>query len=235
MNIVVLLAGGSGTRMHSKTPKQYLVCKDHEIIEYTLTAFSSSDSVDKIAIVSNVEYIDQLKKVIADYGKVEWIIPGGKTRVESVYNAVSFLSKICNENDNVIFSDAVRPCITRSEIEEVLKELNVVCAVTTGVEVYETIIKQSTDGKTEIIPRDGVIRQTAPEGYKMSILKELYLEEPLSKVYEYKNIGIDQLVARGVPIKIVKSTPLNFKITTQDDLLVFETILRKGFNEVIGI
>lgn len=79
----------------------------------------------------------------------------------------------------------------------------------------------------DIIQRDGIIRQTSPEAYLFSILKKLYIDTDIEKVKQYRNIGIDLLYSMGINIGIVKSTPLNFKITTQEDLYYFDSIIKR--------
>lgn len=148
-------------------------------------------------------------------------------------NAVHFLQTVCELDDKIIISDAVRPCITLREIAAVYDALNLFVAVTSGVEVYETLLKMEDGQIKTIIPRNGIVRQTAPEGYRFSTLKSLYIDIEPHIVSGYSNIGIDYLFSNGVQIGFVKSNPLNIKITTPDDLIVFETILEKGFNELL--
>ena len=185
MNIVVLLSGGKGTRMHSEEPKQHIVLRQRQIIEYTLSAFSSSDQVDAILVVSNQGYISRIMELVPLYNKLKWVIEGGETRIDSVKNAVEFLQHHCNPTDKIMISDAVRPCVTLREMDEVYQMLDEYPAVTTGVEVYETILKMEDNQIAQIIPRDGVVRQTAPEGYLFSTLSKLYLLEDKRVIAQY--------------------------------------------------
>lgn len=139
-----------------------------------------------------------------------------------------------SDADNVVFSDAARPCITIKEIDAVLESLNEHLAVTSGLECYETILKVDNGDIKDVINRDALIRQTSPEGYKFSVLKGLYLNQPKDVLTSYKNIGIDQLFAQGIKIGIIKSNPLNFKITTPIDLKLFESIVKLDFDKLIS-
>lgn len=233
MNIVVLLSGGKGTRMKSVEPKQHIVLQKHQIIEYTLSAFATCDMVDLILVVSNKEYVSRITELYPKCSKLRWVIEGGETRIQSVANAVRFLKGHCGDFDKVIISDAVRPCITIQEIENLYQALDTYPAATTGVEIYETILRMENDSIEEIIPRDGIVRQTSPEGYLYSVLRDLYLNESENKILQYRNIGVDQLLAKGEKIGYVKSNPLNFKITTQEDLQIFESVLKRGFDSFI--
>lgn len=233
MNYVVLLAGGVGTRMNASVAKQHIHMGGHQIIEYTLRVFDKAADVDEIIVVSNADFIDAIEALKDRFHKLKHVVGGGPSRSLSVYHAVSFLQTICKGDDRIMISDAVRPCITGREIRECFSKLEQFPAVTTGVEVYETILQTADQNLTGIIQRDGVIRQTSPEAYLFSVLKELYIDTDLETVRQYRNIGIDQLFAKGVQIGIVKSTPLNFKITTQEDLYYFDSILKRGFEKLM--
>lgn len=233
MNYVVLLAGGVGSRMKTSLPKQHICVKGKQIIEYTLTAFSNSADVDKIVIVSNKEYIAKCKELQKDYPKVTGVVEGGATRILSVYNALCYLRDFCMGDDKIIFSDAVRPCITLHEVAELYASLNNHCASTTGVELYETVLHIQNDELVDIKSRDGLLKQTSPEAYTFEALEHLYFDVDYQRMLEYKNIGIDMLFEQGKPIGIVKSTAYNFKITTQIDVDIFESVLRLGFNNIL--
>lgn len=233
MNYVVLLAGGAGSRMKSPIPKQHICVKGKQVIEYTLTAFSYSSDVNRIVIVSNNEYIAICKELQKKFPKVVEVIEGGKTRILSAYSAICYLKNYCVGSDKIIFSDAVRPCITSREISELYESLNSYCASTTGVELYETILHTRNDELIDIKNRDGLLKQTSPEAYTFETLEHLYFDVEYKKIQEYKNIGIDMLFEQAISIGIIKSTAYNFKITTQIDIDIFESVLRLGFENII--
>ena len=220
--------------MKGSLPKQHILADNHQIIEYTLKAFSASEYVDAIMVISNPVYKADVESLKPLFPKLKWVIEGGCTRIKSVENGIVFLKDICDEDDKIIISDAVRPCITMAEIEGIVKSLDSHRAVTTGVEVYETILTLEGDAIVSVIPRDGVVRQTSPEGYRFSALLELYLDEKEEVIAQYQNIGIDMLFRKGVPIGFVKSNPLNFKITLPEDMYLFEAVLKQGFDKIIG-
>ena len=92
MNYAVIFAGGTGTRMNTKTkPKQFLTLHNKEIIIYTLEHFENHPEIDGISVVCIEGWIDYLKKLIEKYQlkKVKWITPGGKTGQEYIYNCLN--------------------------------------------------------------------------------------------------------------------------------------------------
>ena len=146
---------------------------------------------------------------------------------------MKFLQDKCYDTDNIIVSDGARPCITHREIINLYSELQTHVAVTTAIESYETLLRVENGKIVDLIPRDGIVRQTSPEAYKYGILKQLYLCTDKEEIDTYRNIGIDQLLRKGEKISVVNSNVFNFKITTPKDLYVFEYVLKKGFDTII--
>ncbi len=233
MNLVLLLAGGIGCRMGLNIPKQHITVFGKQIIDYTLEAFSISDAVDQIYIVSSNEGMEECLKRKKTFSKVREIIEGGETRSVSVYNAILFLSNIANKTDKIIVSDIVRPCITLREIQELFDALNTYCAATSTCELYETLLHTDENKILNIIQRDGLLRQTAPEAYRFSVLEDLYLKTDINDVKNYKNIGIDQLYQRKIDIGLVNSTNYNFKITTPVDVQMFKSLINNDFKSIL--
>lgn len=234
MVIAVLLAGGKGSRLSSEVAKQHIVVDNRQIIEYTLIAFSNCEEIDKIIVVSNPDYIDEVEELKVRFPKLSKVVSGGSSRSLSVKNGVIAVGMECSDNDKIIISDAARPCVTLKELSGLIEALDDYKAATTGLECYETILKKENEALTQIIPRNGLVRQTSPEAYRYSILKWLYIDATEDIISSYRNIGIDQLFGSGIEIGVVKSNPLNFKITTKDDLQLFESVLLQGFNNIIN-
>ena len=193
-----------------------------------------NSSFYQILVVSNALYKDKLEEHKAFFNKLKWVIDGGETRIRSVYNAVKFLQDKCDDTDNIIVSDGARPCITHREIRELYSELQSHVAATTAIESYETLLRVGNGKIVDLIPRDGIVRQTSPEAYKFGILKKLYLYTDEEEIDTYRNIGIDQLVRKGENISVVNSNVFNFKITTPEDLYMFKYVLKKGFDTIIN-
>lgn len=114
MNYAVIFAGGTGTRMNSKTrPKQFLTLHGKEIIIYTLEHFENHPEIDGISVVCIEGWIDYLKKLLDKYQikKVRWISPGGATGQESIYNGLNAMRGQIADDSIVLIHDGVRPLI----------------------------------------------------------------------------------------------------------------------------
>lgn len=125
MNVALIFAGGSGSRMNSKAvPKQFLVLSGRAIIIHTLEYFDSHPEIDSICVVCIESWIGYLKGLLQKHGiqKVRWIVPGGSTGQESIYNGVKVLHDAGIPDDSVVLvHDGVRPLISEQLISDCIQ------------------------------------------------------------------------------------------------------------------
>ena len=228
MVIAIIPAGGKGLRAGisvngNATPKQYLKVKGKELIVYTLHAFQQNKLIDKIIISAEPEYFTLLLKLIKKYKlqKVKLIVEGGKTRQDSVYNAL--LSSEAKENDLIAVHDAARALIpqdvlTNSILTAKKKGNALVC-----INAKDTLIKGKTFVK-EYLNRDEVHYVQTPQ-----IFKYKNLLAAMNKAYKEKFQGTDEsmLIRRiGKKVNIVEGSVFNFKITTKEDVELFRFLVK---------
>ena len=227
--IAIIPAGGKGLRVGitSKngfaTPKQYLKVNGKEIIVYTLQTFQKNKLIDRIIIAAEPEYFNLLLKLVKKYklNKVKLIVEGGKTRQDSVYNAI--LSSGAEDIDLLVVHDAARAFLT----DEVLTK-----AITTAkhkgnalvcIKAKDTLIR----GKNiveEYVNRDEVYYVQTPQIFKY---KELL--SALNKAQRENFIGTDEsmLIKRtGKKVHIGEGSVFNFKITTKEDVEMFARLVK---------
>ena len=122
MNIAVIFAGGTGTRMNSKEkPKQFLRMHDKPIIIHTLEKFQNNENIDAIVIACIKEWINYLSYLIDYYhiSKVKKIVPGGETGQMSIYAGLNAAKEISYDNNAVVLiHDGVRPLINNDVIND---------------------------------------------------------------------------------------------------------------------
>ena len=123
MVIALIFAGGTGSRMNSNVPKQFLKIKNKPILAYTIEKFNNHKTVDKIILVTNKEYFDETLKIVNKYkfSKVISVIPGGSTAIESQYLGLLECKKIFNSNCLVLLHDGVRPFVNKKTIDECIE------------------------------------------------------------------------------------------------------------------
>ena len=122
-NIAIIFAGGSGARMGSGLPKQFIEVNGKPIIIHTLDIFEEHPAIDKIYIACKEDYISKLEKFVKRHfiSKVAGIVPGGATGQDSIYNALSAAAEENDPGSVVLIHDGVRPCITSELIDDVLE------------------------------------------------------------------------------------------------------------------
>ena len=121
MNAALIFAGGTGTRMNIKTmPKQFLPLHSKPIILYTLEQFEYHPDIDAIVVVCIASWIDHLKMLLQknNFTKVKWVVPGGASGQESIYNGLKALHDNCPEDTIVLVHDGVRPLVNAQVISE---------------------------------------------------------------------------------------------------------------------
>ena len=237
MNIALILAAGSGTRMgNTATPKQFLSIYNKPLIVHTIEAFEMHDDIDMIIVVTNDTYIDQVKVWCKQYdlGKVKYIVEGGSSRQESVYNGIKHLEKVGTKGDDIILiHDAARPLISQTIITDNIIACKKHGAVDTVINASDTIIR-SLNSETihEIQKRSEQYQGQTPQSFTFEIIKSAH--DYAKQTNNTETTDDCRLVLNmGKEVHLVKGSKLNFKITTFDDLMMLKALLKIGRTEVI--
>lgn len=236
MNIGVILAGGSGSRMGIvDKPKQFIDIYGKPIIIHTLETFDSHSEIDAIAVVCLEEWMDDLKILLRKYeiSKVKWMVKGGKTRQESIYNVIETISKECSKDDIVVIHDSVRPLVTHKIISNNIIGAKEHGAVDTVVPSADTIVK-SIDGITieEVPNRSQLYIGQTPQSFKFSLIKEAHYKAIEENVLDSTD-DCQLILKLGENVYLVEGDKLNFKITSFDDLLLLKAIVKLGNTEMM--
>ena len=224
MNIAIVLAGGTGSRMSLDMPKQFAVVKGKPIMAYTLSVFQNSPLVDSIYLVSHKEYFEQSKSIIEQYNinKVRGIIEGGQTRQESVCNALKQIN--AKEDDIILIHDCARPLVDEQIIKDNIEQCQLHNAVETAVKAVDTTIEVSEEQFENSLNRDKLYQVQTPQTFKYRLIKEAHENAIKNRLV---NITDDaQLVAKlGHKVFIVNGKKTNLKVTTDEDLKILEALL----------
>jgi 2-C-methyl-D-erythritol 4-phosphate cytidylyltransferase len=212
MNIAVLLAAGSGTRLNSNKAKQFLEINGKELYTYALDVFNMNKNIDKILVITRGEDIAHIKETTENYSKVLDVIAGGKTRELSVKAAIEYLNNFVKEEDVILIHDAARPLINDRIINENVKAVNKYEAAVTAIKATDSILVGNENVKTEL-NRNEIWHAQTPQSFKFKLLKNAFnkFDETLTDdVAVALNIGFNPLIVWGE-----KS---NIKITTSEDI-----------------
>ena len=179
MNIAMILAAGSGTRMgNTDKPKQFLSIYNKPLIVHTIEAFEMHDQIDMVIVVTNETYIDQVKIWCKQYdlSKVKYVVKGGSSRQESVYNGIKQLKLLgIKDDDNLLIHDAARPLISQNIITDNIDACNKYGAVDTVIPSSDTIIR-SINQETihEIQKRSELFLGQTPQSFKFGIIEKAH-------------------------------------------------------------
>ncbi|MDO4485180.1 MAG: IspD/TarI family cytidylyltransferase [Bacillota bacterium] len=229
-NIAVIFAGGSGVRMGSGTPKQFLEVNGKPIVIHTLDIFEEHPLIDEIYIACKEDCINKLNKYIERFWikKVKKVVPGGSTALGSIYNGLKAAKESNNEDDIVLIHDGVRPCITSELIDDVINTVKTHGSAVTCTALFETPVLSHSGEYVEDIPsRDDFYTAQAPQCFFLGEVYEAYNKVRRDNP-EYKGMvdTCSLMRSTGKQISIVKGNRGNIKVTTPEDLYIFRAMMQ---------
>ena len=223
MNIAIIVAGGKGNRFGGELPKQFVLINGKPLMAYTLEVFNSSKHIDEIAIVSHKDYLSKTRDIVEQYhfNKVSYIIEGGETRQESVYNALKAIT--AKDDDVVLIHDCARPLVSEKIIKDNIETCQKVNAATTAIKATDTTIIASDEKMKETLNRDVLFQVQTPQTFRYKLIKDAH-----DNCKDHKATDDAQLVRNlGHEVAIVNGSKNNIKITTQEDLMLFTSLLKE--------
>jgi 2-C-methyl-D-erythritol 4-phosphate cytidylyltransferase len=218
----IIPAGGNGTRSGSSTPKQFLKFKGKELIAYTLDVFQRNSSIDEIIVAAESVFLDLLNRIKKEYNftKLSQIVEGGKERQDSVYSALNVID--AKEDDLVAVHDAARPLLPKEILTSALKTAKEKGNAVVCLKAKDTLLKGDTIIE-EHLNRNKIFYVQTPQ-----IFKYEDLEKAMDWAHHNNFIGSDEsmLVEKiGIDVNIVEGSVFNFKVTTSEDLRMFESLV----------
>lgn len=224
----IVLAAGSGSRMKSKTKKQFMEIKGKPVIWYSLFEFEKS-RVDEIILVTGKEDIDYCKKEIVEkynLKKIKNVVAGGSERYESVYNGLKEVT-----GNIVLIHDGARPLINNEIIERSIEGTIKSDACVVGVPVKDTIKRANKEGYIIDTPNRSELWITqTPQSFKTDLVKMAYkkMKEELEKGNTNLNITDDAMVVEEFAtnqVRFVQGDYKNIKVTTPEDIDIAELFI----------
>lgn len=224
----IVLAAGSGSRMKSKTKKQFMEIKGKPVIWYSLFEFEKS-RVDEIILVTGKEDIDYCKKEIVEkynLKKIKNVVAGGSERYESVYNGLKEVT-----GNIVLIHDGARPLINNVIIERSIEGTIKSDACVVGVPVKDTIKRANKEGYIIDTPNRSELWITqTPQSFKTDLVKMAYkkMKEELEKGNTNLNITDDAMVVEEFTtnqVRFVQGDYKNIKVTTPEDIDIAELFI----------
>lgn len=215
---VIIAAAGKGERVGGPLPKQFLDIGGEPMLARTLRCFAEADEADEIFIVTGAEYTERCRRLADAYapGRVRTVVPGGRERQDSVYNALKAVAAECPEAEYVLIHDGARPFVTEKVIEDVLEAVCDRGAAVACVPMKDSLRMLSDDGSSRAVDRSGYVAVQTPQGFRTDVIMRAY-----DMAFAEGFYGTDDavLVERsGHPVAVVTGDYANIKITTREDM-----------------
>jgi 2-C-methyl-D-erythritol 4-phosphate cytidylyltransferase len=230
---VIIAAAGMSNRMGSKINKQFIVIDNKPILAQTIEKFESCKYVDEIIVVSKEQEVEYCRKeIVRKYGyrKVTNIIKGGKERQDSIYNGIMALNE---RTDIVLTHDGARPFVRMESIISGIEGALEHGACVIGVPLKDTIKVIEDNNQVHHTPNRALLwAAQTPQCFQIDLLKEGY-EYAISEGI----LGTDDsslVEKKGYPVKMIMGTYDNIKITTPEDLVVAESIVKDKTLSISG-
>ena len=226
-NIGLLIAGGSGNRMHQDIPKQFITVNERPVIVYTLEAFEKHPEIDSIAVVC----IEGWEQVLWAYAKqfnitkLHYVVPGGKNGQGSIRNGVFELEKHFDKDDIVIIHDAIRPMISAEIISNNIRVAREKGNATTVIPCAEAML-QTEDGAVSVgsYPRDRLKRTQTPQAFHIGHICDLH-RRALEAGITNSVASCTLMIEMGEQVFFSAGSEKNIKLTTVDDIDIFKALL----------
>lgn len=227
-NYVILLAGGIGKRMQTDIPKQFIVVEGRPIIVHTAERFQCNPQIESIVIVCVPEWIDNLRSLVEKYSltKVRWIIEGGSTGHDSIRNGVFFLKDKIDSDDYIVVHDAVRPILPQKAIDEVIRVSHEKGNASSSIACHPPIVyTEDFESGIADVDREHVMLTASPQAFRYGLALKCYEKAEEENMHNF-TFTSSLLIHCGERVYFAKGTTSNIKITTKEDLALFEALMK---------
>lgn len=227
MNVALLTASGTGTRMGQDIPKQFLNVKDKPIIVYTLERFQNNPQIDAIALVTLPNWFGFVQAYARQYGitKLRWVVAGGECGQESIHNGLLAIAKDCPLDTVVMVHDGNRPMVDSNIINDSLAVFRKYGSAVAVIPCTEAVFKSGDGLESDVsIPREELWRTQTPHTYTLEKLLWAH-EEARKRNLTGTSASCTLMNALGEKVYFSKGSEKNIKLTTLDDMDIFNALL----------
>lgn len=221
MNIAIIVAAGSGSRINSPKPKQFLDILGKPLIVHTLERFDACPAIDEIVLVVPAAELENC--INFPVGKLRKVIGGGNTRAESVKNGLEAV--VAEPTDIVAVHDGARPLVTIDEITQTIEKAKETGAACLVGPVTDTIKEIDGDKIIGTIDRQKLRRALTPQAFRYEILKKAFAHADVGEHVTDECYLVGKL---GYEIAFVEGSARNIKITHPEDVALAEMYLKNS-------
>jgi 2-C-methyl-D-erythritol 4-phosphate cytidylyltransferase len=217
---VLIVAGGSGSRMGAEIPKQYMELEGKPVIRYTTERFFNFDPEIRMVVVLAPGHLPFWEEVVGcapELRRVE-VETGGPTRYDSVKNGLTRMEEV----EFVGIHDAVRPLVSTATIERCFRSAELYGSGIPVAEMDETVRWISDEGHSEHLDRSRIRRVQTPQVFRYSLIREAY-DRRFDTSFTDDASVFESLHGE---VHLVEGNSENIKITTPTDLLLASLLIR---------
>lgn len=218
---VIIVAGGTGERMNSEIPKQFLLLNELPVLMRTILAFYNHDSNIDIILVLPEDHILYWKNICPQYNFTvkHRIVHGGQTRFHSVKNGLELVS---HKQSLVAVHDGVRPLVSQATIQTCFDTAAIFGNAVPVVEIFESL-RVLENNLNKSIDRTNLRIIQTPQVFKADQILGAYLQEFLLDFTDDASV----IESTGKSIHLVSGNRENIKITTAQDLIIASALIEK--------
>ncbi len=223
----IIVAAGTSSRMHG-IDKQLLEIGGMPVIARAVSAFDKSEIISEVVIVTREDLIDKISLLTEKYNfnKVKAVVKGGDTRQISVFNGIAACS---DDAEFIAVHDGARPFVTQDVIRNTVSAAFKSGAAAAAVTANDTVkIADENNKIINTVDRDTVRLMQTPQVFE----KNAYISA-MNNVPDSEKFTDDCMLMEkaGKSVLTVPSSPLNIKITTREDIVFAEAVLRSMKND----
>lgn len=233
-NVAVILAGGTGKRMGSDIPKQFLLLSGKTVIEYSVESFNNHPLIDEVCVVIHPDWRSEMQAIIERnrWTKLTKVVDGGSERYMSSLNAI--MAYIDYPDDtNLLLHDAARPMVSAEIIDRVVESLITHDAVGVALQSTDTVWEVHPDFNANMKLKDSELprfvariperklmwRAQTPQAFRLPLIRDAYqraLQD--SQFHSTDDCGVVRKYMPGTKISVVEGEEINMKVTTPQDI-----------------
>ncbi len=217
---LIIVAGGTGKRFDSKTPKQFLNIAGEPLLMHTISVFYNYSKGLEIFLVLPLEYFNYWKNLCLE-NKFEInhrLVEGGNERFYSVKNALKFIP----DESFVTIHDGVRPLVDQTTIKNCFSEAKKFGNAIPVAKINDSVRQLGDEGKSKAIDRNKLRIIQTPQTFYSKKIKNAYLQEFDESFTDDASV----LESMGEEIHLIEGNPENIKVTRKNDLLFAEVFLK---------
>ncbi len=214
MNIALILAGGTGSRLGESIPKQYLEAGGRPVIDYCMKTIEKHPEIDAVQIVADEEWRPLIRRWAGE--KLKGFSEPGKNRQLSILNGLEDIKSYADADAVVLIHDAARPLVSRQMISECISKCNEYEGVMPALQMKDTVY-YGVSGKIEaLLERDKLIAGQAPEAFRLEKYYQANSALTQEQIMAVKG-STEPAVMAGMNLCYIAGDERNFKITTRED------------------